>query len=74
MTLKKEKKVWISELGAKNFFYPTDKFVVTEKEIKVNSLSYLSTIKELVALHVLEGDGNIKENSVVWINRKDLNQ
>ena len=72
MTLKKEKRVWISELGAKDFFYPTDKFIVTEEEIKVKELNYLSTKKGLVAFHVLEGDKNIKENSIIWIDRKDL--
>jgi hypothetical protein len=73
MTLKKEKRVWISELGAKNFFYPTDKFMVTEKDIRVKSLNFISSKKGLVALHVLEGDKNIKDNTVIWVDSKDLN-
>ena len=72
MTLKKEKKVWVSEVGTKNFFYPTDNFIVTEKEIEVQEMTWLSSKQELVALRVISGDRNVKNNTIVWVNKKDL--
>jgi hypothetical protein len=74
MKIKSDTRVYLSELGAKGFLYPSDKFIITDGEMICDMPPYLYSKEHglvPVRLAVKIGEDRLSqiEHSIFWVDK-----
>lgn len=79
MKIKKDTRIYLSELGAKGFLYPSDKFITTPKEFLIEVIPYVydsgsGIIPVKVSADISSSDDrlSIKESSIFWVEKRKI--
>lgn len=71
MILKKETKLFESQLGAKGFIYPKDSFIVLEKNVKAEEVSiFCPTDNNLAAVLISTQEDTPRK--LFWVDKRKL--
>jgi|LakMenE18May11ns_1017448.scaffolds.fasta_scaffold8026428_1 hypothetical protein len=79
MKIKKDTRVYLSELGAKGFLYPSDTFIVTSEIVNCELIPFLYS-KEYgltpvkVAAKIGEEDISRVESAIFWVDREKISE
>jgi len=79
MKIKSDTKLYLSELGAKGFLYPSDKFITTPKDFLVETIPYVydssyGVIPVKVSADIVGPDDrvSVKETSIFWVEKRKI--
>ena len=79
MKIKKDARVYLSELGAKGFLYPSDTFITTSDVVNCDLIPFLYS-KEYgltpvrVTAKIGEDDISRVESAIFWVDREKISE
>jgi hypothetical protein len=79
MKIKSDTRIYLSEIGAKGFLYPSESFVLSPKEFNIEKIPYVcdsasGVVPVRIMADVTTNDDrlSIKESSIFWVEKRKI--